>query len=184
MQSERALQKLNELRSVVDGDVAEMVDTLATVIILQQDISNPMYGAKITLYLRPPTEDNKRVDPEDAPDPQDDEWSWQWRKAGGKNDEPRYWFTPKKNEDDLDIIERKAIVFEPEVSDAGYDEMWDPNREEYVTPNEYPMGTVNCVVPASQDRSFADDYVYDVDIHTSIYPADGEPSPHSYTPGW
>jgi hypothetical protein len=132
---EPALQQLNEVREQVDGDIAEMVDALANLIVLQQDFDRPMLGAKVTLY-----------------------------------------------EDEL--VEREAIVIEGNVAHNAPDgQLWDPNTQEYAAADDYPLGTVNLVVNDSHDE-FSDSYCTDVDVYTSITPANGEPSPYTYTPGW
>lgn len=193
MESELALQRLSEAREVLDGETAEMVDALARVIMLQQDIRSPMLGAKVTLWLRPPHtsySEAEIVDPEDAPDPQSEEWNWQWSATGnGEDEEPTYRFRAKDNPEDPDLVPHKALVIEGNVGESAPEgELWDPNDGEYRTADEYPLGTINCVV--AQDYhgdeliDFEDDYPTDVEVHTSITPADGEPSNHQYTPGW
>lgn len=194
METELALQRLSEAREALDGDTAEMVDALARVVMLQQDIRSPMLGAKVTLYLRPPHanySDAEIVDPSDAPSTDSDEWNWQWSVTGGgeEGEEPTYRFQPKDNPGDPDLVEHKAIVIEGNVSgSAPQGELWDPNEQEYRTADSYPMGTINCVV--AQDfhgdelLDFEDGYATDVEVYTSITPADGKPGAHQYTPGW
>lgn len=194
MHPERALEHLNEARRHVDDDVGEYIDTVAQLMLLQQDISEPMLGAKVTLWLRPPTEERREVPPEDAPDPDGDEWNWQWTVGYDRDgDEKRYWHRPKVNEGDPDIVAHEAIVIEGNVAgDAPDGELWDPNEQEYRTADEYPLGTVNVVVAQDfhgdevpQDlKPFSEGYATDVEVFTSITPADGEPSAHTYTPGW
>lgn len=89
-----------------------------------------------------------------------------------------------KGEDD-EIRSHKALVFEPGVGEAPTGQYWDPNRGEYTTPDDYPLGTVN-VIRASGDDDLLDDYVSDIVVETSITPADDprDPEAWSYTPGW
>lgn len=150
MQTEIALQKLEEVRSVVDGELAEMVDSLAMVVRLQKDIRSPMLGAKVTLHK-----------------------------------------TPEDDEDSSELEQYKAIVIEGNVAESAPEgELWDPNKEEFKFAEDYPMGTVNCVVATSQGRikdgllDFEEDYATDVEVFTSITPAGDEPSNYEYTPGW
>lgn len=277
-----ALQKVNELRSVVsdDSDLAEMVDTLATLLVLKQDMAEPMYGAKVTFYEKP---DGERVDIDFAeykehvdngdllPDDPEEAWEirtdtdnevfdcrddapWyvRWRRLDGDNDtripdgEIEHRFTrymqwsgvEELDEEDVpaeireaeehaakcriaserdgeewtiyrvgsgddrrtvykrdklvpceEHVGRRAIVVEPHVADqpTGTD-FWDPNREEYTTPEDYPMGTVNLVVPSDPDDEFGRDYTNEMAVETSVMPADSEPGEtpagHVYTPGW
>lgn len=277
-QPELALQKLNELREVVgeEGELAEMVDMLATTVMLKQDVSNPMFGAQVMFYEKP---DGEWVDidydtyrelvPFDLPDDPERAWPkrtdgsidfydaepwWlRWRRLDGDNDKRvpdgeiehrfgrymkygekrkvergdvpdpldpeentleedvaharemeearslgdqwfgewmiyekdvrEYRFTPLEPADDF--VSRRAIVIEPHIAEqpAGT-EFWDPNRQEYTTPEEYPMGTVNVVIPDDPDKEFGRDYTYDMRVETSVTPADGEPGAHEYTPGW
>lgn len=183
--ADHALEHLNRLREHVDGYIAEYVDALAQVVLLEKDISNPMYGAKATLYTRPPTVDRREVPAEEAPDSGSEEWNWQWSVTKSRgNDEPTYRFQPKVNEDAPDLVEHEAIVFEADVAGNAPDgDLWDPNEGEYKTADEYPLGTVNCIAPDS-GRRFTDDYQYDVEVYSSIVPADDEPRPGTYTPGW
>lgn len=190
-----ALEHLNRLREHVDGDVAEYVDTIAQLVLLEQDIDRPMLGAKVTLYLRPPHRDYSDaeiVDPENAPDPQSDEWNWQWSQLAKEPDD-EFRFQPKENPDDPDLVEHEAIVIEGNVAGNAPDgQLYDPNEGEYRTRDEYPLGTINCVV--AQDYSsddvpeslitFSEGYATDVEVFTSITPAKDDPRPHTYTPGW
>lgn len=113
MENELALQKLSEAREVLDGDAADMVDALARVVMLQQDIKDPMYGAKVTFWEKPEGEwvevdyDHYRenVDGGLLPDDKEEAWEiytdydnvvfdhrehepwWmQWRRLDGDND--------------------------------------------------------------------------------------------------
>jgi hypothetical protein len=259
-QAELALQKLNDLRDVVedDGEIAELVDTLATLMVLKQDMTNPMYGAKVTYYEKPdgefreiPWEEFRDLAPmELADDPEEADqqldgrewhnkkpWYLRWLRRTDDDGDPyhitqRYHKWTGKEElpedevpdeilgadgvgamqevaDDRDMEEwmiykmsdgpefrvnrlvpctelkpRRAIVVEPHVADqpSGTD-FWDPNRGEYTTPDDYPMGTVNLVVPEDGD-SFVEDYTYKMNVETSVTPAHGEPVPNEYTPGW
>lgn len=244
MSNELALQKLNELKEAVDGELEEMVDVMSKLVVLQQDISNPMFGAQVTYYEKP---DGKwvEVDPEECPfDPHetyphdadiDDSWAWS---VARKEDDGEKWvecekymvwedeeevshedlpdiFDPDEPlEDDLymadehkdewtiydvrdrrkykrkrlvdhdGLLERKAIVFEPHIAEAPPGDYWDPNKEEFTTPGDYPMGTVNVVVPKNEDEEFGEDYVCDIETRTSVTPAKGQPGQYEYTPGW
>lgn len=262
MHPEQALQKLNELRSLVDEDTEEMVDVLAKLMVLKQDISKPMYGAQVTLHRRPEGE-WVDIEKEDLPLPvkmqvEDGEsytdysnvenpWMWRVSKRVGSNYKEEYlekkgrsadetwwelekWmaYTEKEKvprddvpepldpeqplEDDLEAAENmdgewtiyeadfreyrrrrlvepdslestNAIVYEPTVASAEVDQYWDPHKEEYTTPDDYPMGTVNVIVAESGELG-TDSYVSGVEEVTSIAPADGEPGPLTYSPGW
>lgn len=185
MNPELALQRLEEVREVVDGDVEELVDSLAMVLQLQQDISNPMYGAKVTVHL-PPDGEFVECSAEQYDDLKDEGWPTMRYENDGVVHKK---FVVSSDEDrdvtDYGTVTRRAIVFESDVAGNAPDEdLWDPNEGEYRRPNDYPMGTVNCVVPEKQSSEFGVDYVYDTEVHTSITPADGHPEPHRYTPGW
>ena len=193
MQPKRAIEKLNELKETVDGDLEEMVDNLATLVMLRQDMSYPMLGAKITLYRRPPSvdyNDAERVPSEDAPEPESDGWNWQWSGPFEDDDgDTFYRFQPKENEDDPDLIEHEAIVIDGDVAgDAPDGLLYDPNQDEYMTAEDYPHGTVNCVVAQEYNgdelKSFSNGYATDVEVFTSITPAGDDPAPNQYTPGW
>lgn len=84
MQNEMVLQKLNELREVVDGNVADMVDTMATLVILRQDISNPMFGAQVTVYEKPEGT-WVEVDEEEYKSADNNAKSWMWRRMNVSN---------------------------------------------------------------------------------------------------
>lgn len=198
-QPEMAMAKLNELREVAPEEVEDVIDGLATLLVLRQDVSNPMFGAKVTLHLRPETE-RHRCPADDIPEDID---NWQ---IGPRSDDPENWrdwdypwldgepdeepegvaiVKVKSDPEAPDIVNRRALVFDPTIAEADGDvAYWDPNREEYTTPDEYPLGTVNVVVAGEPDREFERDYTSDVEVHTSVVPADGEPTAHTYTPGW
>lgn len=200
MQPDLALKQLNEVKKNVDGEIEELVDTLAKTIMLQKDVSDPMYGAKVTLHLRPKGEYHE-VSKEEYEDAE------QWRcmmHANGDDireaDEEEMVYKIFEPEEGQDITEhgtvtRRAIVFEADVSNAPDGDYWDPNEEEYKRPEDYPLGTVNVIVPhgttstgysdePEEPKEFSEDYVYDVDVHTSVTPADGNPGGCTYTPGW
>lgn len=211
--SELALQKLNELREVAPEEVTDLIDGLATLLVLRQDMTNPMLGAKVTLWLRPPTRRlYQRM--EDTPEGWEDAENWQYRFSRtleSPDDEhfPWRWDDPpdedeypveavaydhKKNGDDPDLVGHEAIVIEGNVGESAPDgPLWDPNEGEYRTRRDYPLGTINCVVAIHHSStaeapddllSFSEDYPSDVEVYTSITPADGDPRPHEYTPGW
>lgn len=201
MHTEQALQKLGELREITDGDINEMVDALARIVMLQQDIRNPMLGAKVTVYLRPPTVQKMMpVSEMDDPERRDwqypfrtddwDDWEMEW--VNGEPDEEPDEVTKvreKVNPDDPDVVAHKAIVIEGNITDNAPDgQLWDPNKGEYMTRDEYPLGTVNVVIAYDKYEDelidFEHDYPTDVKPYTSIVPAGDEPSAHEYTPGW
>jgi len=79
-----------------------------------------------------------------------------------------------------------AVVMEPQVSEMTYDEAWDPNREEYVSPEEYPWGTVQLVYTPDYDLSdgFNFDRKADLEVATSVTPATHPDATYAYFPGW
>lgn len=186
MNPELALQRLEEVREFVDGDIEELVDSLAMVLRLQQDISNPMYGAKITLHL--PADGNYvECSAEQYEDLKGQDWPAMSYKDDGDVVHKKFVVADDEHREvtDYGTIARRAIVFESDVAGNAPDEdLWDPNEGEYRRPDEYPMGTVNCVVPQSSGSEFGEDYVYDTEVYTSITPADEHPGGHTYTPGW
>jgi len=200
VQSELALQRLQEARDVVDEDVAQMIDALANLVMLQQDFDRPMLGAKVTLYLRPDV--TRYMAPEDDV-PFDDwrkeyvtdnaeywqQWDLEWYDSEAQEGDTVVKFAMKDDPDAPDIVEHEAIVIEGNVAnDAPDGTLWDPNQETYTEASDYPLGTVNLVV--AQDYhgdeliSFSDGYATDVSVYTSIVPAGDEPSALQYTPGW
>jgi len=191
MSEELALQKVQELREVVEGDeVGELVDTLATMLILRQDMTDPMYGAKVTYYDMP---EGEWVEVDKSEFVGEDRWNYRHDTTEGKwkddwPDERVEHTYMKYVDDDGELIEelhsRNAIVIEADVAGDGDEVYWDPNRGEYKTPADYPMGTVNVVVPDSEGSEFSEDYVYDVQVQTSVVPQKENPHPYSYTPGW
>lgn len=97
----------------------------------------------------------------------------------------RYWFREKTDPDAPDLLTHRAIVYEPFVAEAPEGEYWDPERGEYRTPDDYPMGTVNLIYSADDDRDLgSEDYVVDTEEATSVTPAKSDPGPTQYTPGW
>lgn len=280
MSNELALQKLNEVREIVseDSDVAELVDTLATLLVLKQDVTNPMLGAKVTFYEKPegewveisfeqfremlpgghilpsdpeeawemrtgdngidyrkqcpwwlswrrhdgdnhkPTPDGEirhvvkryygygekqKIERDEVPDPLDEDnpleedvsharqmeesaapgsqWHGEWMVY--EKDFREYRFTPYREV--TEFVPRRAIVIESHIAEQpSGTEFWDPNRGEYTTPDDYPMGTVNVVLPDESDAEFGVDYVYDTRVETSVTPVDDEIGSHQYTPGW
>lgn len=203
---ELALQKLNELREVAPDETEELLDGLATLFVLRQDMSNPMLGAKVTLYLHPATE-REIVPLEDAPDGWEGDWQYPYSTDmetaagydfGWADDEPDELpeevviHRRKVNPDDPDLMECEAIVFEGNVAgDAPDGPLWDPNRQEYTRAEDYPLGTVNVIVGKAHNGEapedliqFSEEYPSDVEVYTSITPANGDPGPHEYTPGW
>lgn len=194
MQPELALERLNEARRYVDGDVAELMDSVAMLIQLQQDVGNPMFGAKVTLHLKPEGE-YRECSREAYETAQENGWP-AYAHANGEDmleadEEDLVYneFIVSEDEDrevtEFGTITRRAIVYQADVSgNAPEGTLWDPNKEEYTTAEEYPLGTVNVVVPAQEDRTFGEDYVVDTEEFTSITPAEDTPSWHCYTPGW
>lgn len=273
-----ALQKVNELRQTLpdDSELAEMVDTFATLLVLRQDVTNPMLGAKVTLYQKPPGEwvdidyaEYREHHPNGGSLPDDPEdvyyenertgrmtsgsdgpksespWWLRWRRVDGDRNKTlpdgevehrftRYlqWDHEKPVEVDCadvpdeilsesggamnevadardreewmiygvggdkrfkrrrlvpceEYVGRRALVIEASIAEQpGDTTFWDPNREEYTSPDDYPMGTVNVVVPSDPWKVLGEDYVSDLTIETSVTPADGGTNGHVYTPGW
>lgn len=200
MNPDMALKQLAEVKKNVDGDIEELVDSLANVVMLQKNVSDPMYGAKVTLHLRP---EGERVEATEEEYHNLPHWRTGFHANGDgvmEADEEDIVYTKFVPEEGQDITEhgtitRRAIVFEADVSNAPSGDYWDPNEQEYKSPDDYPMGTVNVIVPEgevnsgysdepSSPKEFSEHYVYDVSVYTSITPADGDPSTHTYTPGW
>lgn len=213
MDSNRALEHLNDLRATVgdDSDLAEMVDTLTSLVVLKQDISNPMLGARVTFYGYPLHKEYKR--PLAEVDFDEDDW-----RVSFSSDNAEYWdgweapwYDGRRPEDydyeveTLAVIRepfdpeapypypRRAIVFEGNIAENAPDgPLWDENQQEYHTREEYPMGTVNLILadgytnhsdPPSH-AEFGEQYPSEVEVRTSVTPARGEPTRHQYTPGW
>lgn len=214
METELALQRLSEAREVLDGETAELVDALARVVMIQKDIRAPMVGAKITLYTQPATDlymcprdevpseiEGTWQEPLSTDDPEYwKKWGFEWLN-GEPSDEPDEVVKVKikKSPDDPDIVQHKALTIDGNIAESAPDtELWDPDKQEYNHPEDYPTGTVNCIVayPQSGDsphnqhvdidkiQDFENDYPTDVAVFTSVIPADGEPGHHTYTPGW
>jgi hypothetical protein len=203
MESERALKSLEQVRSSLDGELAEMADSLAILVKLQQDIRSPMLGAKVTLYLRPDT-DIYKVPSDEIPEHIEDwqvsftsddkeywgSWDFEWYNGEPDNEpEEVAKIKIKKDQDSPDLVEHKAIVIEGNVAESAPEgELWDPNEEEYRLAEDYPMGTVNCVIPkeyhSDEILDFEEDYASDVKVVTSVTPVKDEPEPNKYTPGW
>lgn len=193
MPTELALQKVNELREVAPEAMAEVIDGLATMLLLRQDLSNPMIGAKVTFHTNPKG-DYVECSEEEYRELKEEGWPTMMH-ANGKSiqkADPDEIVTQKfvvaddeeREVTDYGTIARRAIVFEPGVAEAPEGIYWDPNKKEYTTPDDYPLGTVNLVLPADEDSVFGEDYVYDVLVETSVTPASGTPGAHTYTPGW
>jgi hypothetical protein len=87
---------------------------------------------------------------------------------------------------DTDGESHTAIVMEPNVSEMTHDRAWDPNREEYVDPEEYPWGTVQLVYTPYYDLSdgFNFDRKDDLKVATSVTPATEPEQCYAYYPGW
>lgn len=79
-----------------------------------------------------------------------------------------------------------AVVMEPQVSEMVHEEAWDPNRGEYVDPEEYPWGTVQLVYTPGYDLSdgFNFDRKSDLEVATSVTPATHPDDTYAYMPGW
>lgn len=80
-----------------------------------------------------------------------------------------------------------ALVMEPEVSSMQSDEAWDPNKGEYVNPQEeYPLGTVQLIYTPDYNLSdgFNFDRLSDVEVATSVTPAKSPDGTYCYYPGW
>jgi len=87
----------------------------------------------------------------------------------------------------------RAIVLEPEVSGMNADEAYDPNRDEFVDPSDYPMGTCQLVHgdgwEFGTDDGFFDRLESDRDgrglsIATSVTPARKPDTTYCYYAGW
>jgi len=79
-----------------------------------------------------------------------------------------------------------GMVMEPHVTEMAAEQAYDPHKEEYVDPGDYPMGTVQLVyfptgVPGD-DMFF--DRPDDLEVATSIPPATHPDDSHCYYPGW
>lgn len=79
-----------------------------------------------------------------------------------------------------------GFVMEPHVTEMPYEEAWDPHKEEYVDPADYPMGTVQIAyfpggIPG-EDMFF--DRVDDLEAETSLPPATHPEDTWCYFPGW
>jgi len=196
MKSEKTLQKLSEVRELVDGETEEMVDALAKVVSFQQDMSNVMCGAKVTLYLQPEGE-WVEITKEEYEEAREDDYEY----TSATPDGDVVVYKKMEYDDGQDIneyglIERRAIVFQGNISaTAPNEELWDPNEQEYRMPGDYPFGTINCIVAKGktgtgysdeepEQKEFGEHYISDAEIYTSITPANGKPQALSYTPGW
>lgn len=182
VQNELALKKVQELRETVDGDLAELVDSLATILLLRQNIQYPMLGAKVTLHLPPEGEwvECSKSEHDKLP-------TWRQRTSGTISGDPVYKkLQPSEDQDITEhgTVTRRALVFDAGVREAPDGTYWDPNKKEYKQPDDYPMGTVNVIIPDDENRQYGEDYTMDVNVYTSIVPAESEPTSHSYTPGW
>lgn len=214
MNSELALQKLTEAREAVDGETAEMIDSLARVIMLQKDLRSPMIGAKVTLYTRPNTE-TYMAPRSEVPEFVKDTWrekfssddkdywgNWEfdwWDKKYEGEEEEVVKFEVEVNDDDPELLSHQALVIDGNIAESAPDEkLWDPDKQEYNTPEDYPSGTINCAVAypyhggdvhnhqvdPDKIKNFEEDYPTNVVSFTSVTPAKGDPEPHTYTPGW
>jgi len=191
MNSEQALHHLNEVRANVDDDITEYVDTIAQLVLLNQDIDSPMLGAKVTVYLRPPTEShNVPADevPEDIEADRDDVTYYSEYEDDG---EEMARYRVKEDPDQPDAIPVEGLVYEGNVAESAPDgPLWDPNKGEYTVKEDYPMGTVNTVIPGQweyggADALFSEGYCSDTEDRTSLVPHKGEGTQTAcYRPGW
>lgn len=79
-----------------------------------------------------------------------------------------------------------GFVMEPHVTELPAERAYDPNKDEYVDPGDYPMGTVQLVyfpggVPGD-DVFF--DRPDDLEVATSVTPATHPEDTYCYFPGW
>lgn len=79
-----------------------------------------------------------------------------------------------------------GVVMEPNVTEMTYDEVYDPNKDEFVDPADYPMGTVQLLyypdgIPG-EDVFF--DRLSDLEVATSVTPATHPGDEFAYFPGW
>lgn len=195
MDSNKALHHLTKLRGHVDDEMAEYVDTLARIVQLNREITNPMLGAAVTVYLdAPDTSVAKPVDvaPSDILESGDDldhiRRVSRYEKDGTEMVRWYRWDYP----DGPEIIPVEGIVFDANVGEQQM-EMWDPNREEYRTGEDYPMGTVNAVVPSNWERAldghpedalFSEGYESATEDRTSLVPRSPDQQKYAYEPGW
>lgn len=195
MDADHALHHLTELRDAVDDDMAEYVDTLARIVQLNQDITNPMLGAKVTVFVNAPTTSVKKpIDaaPSDILNVGEDldhiKRVTRFEKDGTEMVRWVRWDYPAKPH----IIPVEGIVYDANVGEQD-ETMWDPNREEYRTGDDYPMGTVNAVVPdgweraldgSPEDALFSEGYESATADQTSLVPRSESQQKYAYEPGW
>lgn len=94
---------------------------------------------------------------------------------------------------DEDENRHTAIVLEPNVTEMPYEKAYDPNKEEYVDPEDYPWGTVQLIYPSNgkfsvhdtdDDNGFFFDRMGVLESATSVPPAYGPDDTMCYFPGW
>lgn len=195
MDADHALHHLTELRDAVGDDMTEYVDTLARIVQLNMEITNPMLGAKVTVYLSAPTTSEVRpvdVAPSDilsmGKDLDHVRSTHRFEREGTDMIRWQRWDHP----DDPAIIPVEGIVYEANVGEQE-ETMWDPNREEYRTGDDYPMGTVNTVIPKDWEKAlggrakkalFSEGYKSATTDRTSLVPRSEDQQKHAYEPGW
>jgi hypothetical protein len=191
MNSDQALHHLNEVRANVDGDIAEYVDTIAQLVLLNQDIDSPMLGAKVTVYLDPPTESHS-VPADEVPDDIDPDRDDVTYYSGYENDgEEMVRYRLKTDPEHPDAIPVEGLTFEGNVAESAPDgPLWDPNKDEYTVKEDYPMGTVNAAIPEQWedggiDALFSEGYCSSTEDRTSLVPHKGDGTETAcYRPGW
>jgi len=195
MADERLLHHLNRARAELnDGEqLADFLDTLANVAILRDSIGNPMLGAKVTVLMDPPTYSYREPagdEPLPAQIDADTEGVFGYYEYEKDGEEMVFW-KEQKNPEDPTPYPVEGIVFEGNVAESAPDmDLWDPNEEAYRRPDDYPMGTVNAVVPANWENGgdaalFSEGYCSETEDATSLVPA-GESNSDTavYVPGW
>jgi hypothetical protein len=87
---------------------------------------------------------------------------------------------------DADGAAFAGVVMEPNVTTIPADECWDPHKEAYVDPADYPLGTIQLIyfpggLPG-EDMFF--DRIGDIEVETSVPPATHPDDTWCYFPGW
>jgi len=93
---------------------------------------------------------------------------------------------------DNDGDPHRGVVIEPEVSSMPGGEAYDPNRDEFVDPSDYPMGTVQLVrgdgwefgIDGFFDRIKSEKDGRGLRAETSVTPAREPDSAYCYFAGW
>lgn len=169
-QAMHALNALDQFFRPHNQEFAETAALMASVLEIQNGewSVDEMYGAKVTYYHRPGNSDY---------DTDKGEWVYDY-----DEDEVDLY-----GADDTPLVAHRALVFEAELNRklSDEDEAYDPNTGEIVDPDVYPFGTVNVVYGVGTDQ-LGIDYNSDVEVATSVTPAENRENPQAYTyaPGW